>query len=88
MLHDIAMLYTYYLQILLHLLAMKIIFLKLFLICMFKDRNLAENLTNLEDFFLFNSAEFMEFVFSKSDHILLKLETDTSSLSLEHGHKP
>ena len=39
---------------------MKITFLKLFLLCTFKDPNLAE--INKK----FNSAEFMEFVFSKS----------------------
>ena len=44
------------------------IFLKLFLICTFKDQNLAENLTNLaENLFLkLNSAEFVELVFSMS----------------------
>ena len=43
-------------------------FLKLFLICTFKDPNLAENL-NLggKSFKNLNSTEFMEFVFSKSD---------------------
>ena len=51
-LHNITMLFTYYLHILLHLQAMKMIFLKLFLICTFKDPNLAENLTNLKIFFL------------------------------------
>ena len=35
-------------------------FLKLFLVCTFKESNLAEKRTKL------NSAEFMEFVFSKS----------------------
>ena len=37
---------------------MKMIFLKLFLICTFKDPNLVEHLTKKS-----NSAEFMEFVF-------------------------
>ena len=48
--------------------AIKKIFLKLLLICPFKDQNFAENLTNwAEDLFLkLNSAEFMEFFFSKS----------------------
>ena len=41
-LHDITMLLTVYLHILHHLQAMKITFLKLFLICMFKDPSLAE----------------------------------------------
>ena len=39
-----------YLHIILHhVQAMKIVFLKLFLICMFKDANLAEKLTNLAE---------------------------------------
>ena len=46
----INMLFTQYLlnflHILHHLQVMKIIFLKVFLICMFKDANLAENLLN------------------------------------------
>ena len=41
-LHDITMTFTYYSHILHHLQAMKMIFLKLFLICTFKDENLAE----------------------------------------------
>ena len=41
------------------------VFLKLFLICMFKDPNLVENLTNLAEILLkkLNYAEFMELVF-------------------------
>ena len=52
-----------------HLQAIKMIFLQLFLIHTFKDPNWAKNLINLAEnlFFKFNSAEFMEFVFSKSD---------------------
>ena len=44
---------------------MEIKFLKLFLICTFKDPNLAEKLTNLAEnlFKKLNSTEFMEFVF-------------------------
>ena len=49
MLHDITMLLTYYLHILHHLHAMKLLFLNLFLICMFKDANLAEKLPNLAE---------------------------------------
>ena len=51
---------------------MKKIFLKLFLICTFKDPNLAGNLTNLSEnlFKKLNSAEFMEFVFSKSESVM------------------
>ena len=43
-----------YVHILHHLQAMKMIFLKLFLSCTFKDPNLAENLKNLAIFFFFN----------------------------------
>ena len=50
---------------LLHLQAMKMIFLNVFLICKFKDPNLTENLKNLHEFFFkYNSVEFMEFDFS------------------------
>ena len=48
---------------------MKITFLKLFLICTFKDPNLAEKFKKKMAENLFkklNSTEFMEFVFSKS----------------------
>ena len=46
---------------------MKRILVKVFLICTFKDPNLAENFTNWgKIFFKLNSAEFMEFFFSKS----------------------
>ena len=47
--NDITMLYTKYLHILHHLQAMKMIFLKLFVIGTFKDANLAEKLTNLAE---------------------------------------
>ena len=48
---------------------MKSTFLKLFLICTFKDPNLAEKLTNSTEnlFKKLNFTEFMEFVFSRSD---------------------
>ena len=49
MLHDVTMLFTKYLQILNHLQAIQMMFLKLFLICTFKDQNLAEKLTNVEE---------------------------------------
>ena len=44
-------------------------FLKLFLICSFKESNLAGKRTNLAQIPVkkLNSMEFMEFVFSKSD---------------------
>ena len=44
-------------------------FLELFLVCTFKDPKLAEKSTNLAENQKkkLNSAEFMEFVFSKSD---------------------
>ena len=47
---------------------MKMIFLKLFLICTFEDPIMTENWTNLADNpkKKLNAAEFMEFVFSKS----------------------
>ena len=46
---------------------MKMTILKIFLNCTFKDPNLAEKLTNLEETLKtkLNSPEFMEFVFSK-----------------------
>ena len=43
MLHNITILFTYYLHILHRLQIMKMTFLKLFLICTFKYQNLAEN---------------------------------------------
>ena len=48
---------------------MKLTFLKLFLICSFKESNLAGKRTNLAEISVkkLNSMEFMEFVFSKSD---------------------
>ena len=48
---------------------MKMTFLKLFLICTFKDPNLAEKLPNLAEFFKkkFNFTEFRDFVCSRSD---------------------
>ena len=65
---DITMLYAYYLHILHHLQAMKMTVLELFLICTFKDPKLAEKWTNLAENPIkkLNSAEFMEFVFTKS----------------------
>ena len=47
---------------------MKITFLKLFLICMFKDQYFAEKFTNLAKNLKIklNSTELMEFVLSKS----------------------
>ena len=67
--YDITILFTYYLHILYHLQAAKVIFLKFFLIWTFKDPNLV---INLEDFFLlFNSLDFMELIFSKSAPSLL-----------------
>ena len=70
---DITMLYTQYLHILHHLQAMKMTFLELFLICTFEEPKLAEKLTNLaENPKKNNSAEFMEFVFSKSEGLLYK----------------
>ena len=47
--NDITMLYTQYLHILHHLQAIKMTFLKLFFICMFKDPKLAEKWTNLAE---------------------------------------
>ena len=67
--YDITMLFTYYLHILYHLQAVKVIFLKFFLIWTFKDQSLV---MNLEEFFLiFNSLDFMELIFSKSAPSLL-----------------
>ena len=62
------MIFTEYLNILHHLQAMKITFLKLFQICMFKNPNLADIFTNFAEKRekKLNSAEFMEFVFFKS----------------------
>ena len=54
------MLYTYYLHILHNLQAVKIIFLKVFLTCTFKDPKWAEKLANLAGKKL-NFAEFIEF---------------------------
>ena len=59
------MLFTEYLNILHHLQAMKMVFFKLFLIRMFKNPNLGIYLQIWRGKKL-NSAEFMEFVFSKS----------------------
>ena len=49
---------------------MKMTFLKLFLICTFKDPKLVEKWTNFTENpkKKLNSAEFMEFVISKSGH--------------------
>ena len=68
-LHNINILFTQYLHILHCFQTMKITFVKLFLICMFKDPHLAEKLTIFAENLLkkFNSAEFMEFVFSMSE---------------------
>ena len=52
MLQYITMLFTWYLHILHHFHAIKFKFLKLFIICMFKDENFAEKLTNLAEIFL------------------------------------
>ena len=49
-----TMLFTYYWHILLHLQAIKMICLKLFLICKLKDPNLAKKLTNLAENLLKN----------------------------------
>ena len=62
--HDINMLFKCNLHIRHHLRLMKMIILKLFLICMFKDANFAEKFKNLVE--KLNSLEFIEFVFSKS----------------------
>ena len=63
------MLYAQYLHISHHLQAMKMTFLEVFLNCMFKDPKLAEKWTNLAENLnkQLNLAEFMEFVFFKSD---------------------
>ena len=65
-----------------HLQAMNMIFFKLFLICTFKDANLAENLTNL--------TEFMELVFFKSgssSHGRKDQYTHTKAMAQQtHGH--
>ena len=45
---------------------MKMTFLKLFLICTFKDPNLAEKFTNLAENLKKSLTLFMEFVYSKS----------------------
>ena len=49
LLHDITILFTKYFNILHHLQTMKMIFLKVFLTCTFKDPNLAEKFTNLAE---------------------------------------
>ena len=57
--------FAYIREDIVHLQDIKVIFLKLFLICMFKDLNLLQNLTNLKENLKqkFNSAELMEFCF-------------------------
>ena len=55
-----------YLHILFHLYAMKMPFLKLFLICRFKNLNLSKNLTEKK----ISSMAFMKFVFSMSGFFL------------------
>ena len=65
------MLFTEYFNILHHIQAMKKKFLKLFLISMFKNPNLADIFTNLTERKekkkkKLNPTEFIEFVFSKS----------------------
>ena len=72
---DITMLFTYYLHILHHLYAMKMTFLKLFIICPFKEPNVEEKKGQIRGnfFFKLNSAEVMEFVFSRSDLYLSTL---------------
>ena len=69
------MIFTEYLNILHHLHAMKITSLKLFLICMVKNPNLADIFTNFvekeqkkEEEEKNNSAEFMEFFKSGTGH--------------------
>ena len=55
------MLFTEYLNSLNNLQAMKMTFFNLFLIRIFKNRNLADIFTNLAEKKKMNSAEFMEF---------------------------
>ena len=61
--YDITMLLTEYIHILHHLQDIKIKFLKLFLIHMYKNPNLADIFTNLAEEKKLNSTKFIEFVF-------------------------
>ena len=81
--NKITMLYTYYLHILHNLQAMKMTFLKFFLICKFKGPKLAEKWTN---FAKKKEEEFMEFVFPSLR--VLSTTIDTLVILGRGGHCP
>ena len=64
MLYDITMQFKVYLH---YLQAVKMVFIKFFLICMFKDKSLVENWTNfVENLKKLSSEELVELIFCNS----------------------